>query len=127
MIVSKKELNYLLDNLCDFLKTLDEAINCIEILLPKPKVDIGSTKSKDNLFAQYFNDTNGHPKRQFRFLFRFGNNNSCVFSIKKLELHGNDFVLTQIVNPNPREIHHLYKNRYYLAKRCEIIESNYEV
>ena len=57
----------------------------------------------------------------------FGNNNSCVFSLKKFELHGNQFILTEIVNLDHRENHHLCKNRYYVAKKREIIESNYNV
>ena len=73
----------------------------------EPKVEIGSTKSKDNLFAHYYNDIIEHPNRQFPLSFRFGNNNSCVISIKKFELHGNQFILTEIVNLNYREVHHL--------------------
>ena len=49
--ISKRELTCLVDNLRDFLKTFDRASKCIQIPLPKPKVEIGSTKSKDNLFV----------------------------------------------------------------------------
>ena len=109
--ISKRELTCLVDNLTDFLKTFDQASKCIQIPLPTPKVEIASTKSSDNRFAHYYNDINEHPNRQIRFSFRFGNNNSCVFSLKKFELHGNQFNLTEIVNLNHREIYHLYKNR----------------
>ena len=125
--ISKRELTYLVDSLRDFLETFDQASNCIQIPRPKPKIEIGSTKSKDNLFAHHYNDIIEHPNRQIRLSFRFGNNNSCVFSLKKFELHGNQFILTEIVNLNHREIYHLYKNRYYVANKCEIIESNYNV
>ena len=125
--ISKRELNCLVDNLRDFLKTFDQASKCIEIPLPKPKVEIGSTKSEDNLFVHHYNNIIEHPNRQIRLSFRFGNNKSCVFSLKKFELHGNQFSPTEIVNLNHREIHHLYKNRYYVANKCEIIESNYNV
>ena len=125
--ISKRELTCLVDNLRDFLKTFDQASRCIQIPLPKPKVDIGSTKSKDYLFAHYYNDIIEHRNRQFRLSFRFGNNNSCLFSLKKFELHGHQFFLTEIVNLNHRAFHHLYKNRYYVANKCEIIESNYNV
>ena len=54
--ISKKELTCLVDNLRDFLKTFDQASKCIQIPLPKPEVEIGSTESKDNLFAHYYND-----------------------------------------------------------------------
>ena len=79
--ISKRELTCLVDNLRDFLKIFDQASKCIQIPLPKPKVEIGSTKSKDNLFAHHYNAIIEHPNRQYRFSFRFGNNNSCVFSL----------------------------------------------
>ena len=100
--ISKRELTSLVDNLRDFLETFDQASNCIQIALPKLKVEIGSTKSKDNLFAHYYNDIIEHPNRQIRLSFQFGNNNYCVFSLKKFELHGNHFILTEIVNLNHR-------------------------
>ena len=125
--ISRRELTCLVDNLRDFLKILDQASKCIQIPLPKPKVEIGSTKSKDNLFAHYYNDIIEHPNRQIRLSFRFGNKNFCVFSLRKFELHGHQFILTELVNLNHREIHHLCKNRYYVANKCEIIESNYNV
>ena len=127
MNISKRELTCLVDNLREFLKTFDQAIKCIQIPLPKPKVEIGSTKPKDNLFVHYYNDIIEHPKRRIRLSFRFGNNKSWVFSLEKFELHGNQIILTEIVNLNHREIHHLYKNRYYVANKCELIESNYNV
>ena len=125
--VSKRQLTCLFDNLRDFLKTFDQASNCIQIPLPIPKIEIGSTKSKVNLFNNHSNDIIEHPNRQIRLSFRFENNNSCVFSLKKFDLHGNQFILTEIVNLNHREIHHLFKNRYYVANKCEIIENNYNI
>ena len=125
--IPKRELTCLVDNLRDFLKTFDQASKCIQVTLPKPKLETGSTKSKDNLFVHYYNNIIEHPNRQIRLSFRFGNNKSCVFSLKKFELHGNQFFLTEIVNLNHCEIHHLCKNRYYVANKCEIIESNYNV
>ena len=122
--ISKRQLITLVESLSDFLKTFDHARRCIQIHLPKPKVEVVSTKSKDNLFAHYYNDIIEHPNRQIRLSFHFGNNNSCVFFTKKFELHGNQFILTEIVNLNQRAIHHLYKNRYYVANKCEIIESH---
>ena len=82
--ISKRELTGLVDSLHEFLKTFDQASKCIQIPLPKPKVEIGSTKSKDNLFAHYYNATIQHPNRQSRSSFRFRNNNSCVFSSNSL-------------------------------------------
>ena len=125
--VSKRELTSLVASLRGFLKTFDHASKCIQIPLPKPKIEIGSTKSKDNLFAHYYNNIIEHPNTHIRLSFRSGNNNSCVFAIKKFELHGNQFIPTEIVNLNHREIHHVYKNRYYVANKCEKSESNYNV
>ena len=90
--ISKREPTRLLDGLRDFLKTFDQASKCIKIPLQKPKVEIGYTESKDNLFAHFYNDIIEHPNTQIRLSFRFGNNNCCVFSIKKFESHGNSFL-----------------------------------
>ena len=76
MNISKRDSTSLVDNLRDFLKTFDNARKVIQIPLPKPKIEIGSTKSIDNLFAHYYNDIIEHPNRQIRLSFRFGNNNS---------------------------------------------------
>ena len=51
IITSKRKLNSLVDRLRGFLKTFDHASKSIQIPLPKPKLEIGSTKSKDNLFG----------------------------------------------------------------------------
>ena len=109
---SKIELICLVNSLCDFLKTFDHASKCIQISLPKPKFEIGSTRSNDIFFSHYYNKIIEHPNRQIRSLFQVGNNNSCDFSIKKFGLHGNQLTVTEIVNVNHREIHHLHNNRY---------------
>ena len=44
--------------------TFDQASKCIQIPLPKPKVEIGYTKSRDNLFAHHYNDNIEHSSRQ---------------------------------------------------------------
>ena len=95
--ISRRELTCLVDSLRNFLKTSDEASKCILIPLLKPKVEIGSTLSNDKLFAHYYNDIIEHPNRQIRLSFRFGNNKSCVFSIKKFEIHGNKFFLQSLL------------------------------
>ena len=123
--ISNRELTYLVDSLRDFLKVFDHASKCIQIPLPKPKVEIGYTKSEDNLFAHYYSDIIEHPNKQIRSSFRFGNNNFCVFSNKQFELHSNQFI-TEFFNLNHREVLLLYKNRYYVANKYEIIESNYD-
>ena len=121
--ISKRELNCSVDSVHDFLKAFDHASTCLHVPLLKPKVEIGSTRSENNLFAHYYNDIIEHPNRQIRLSSRFG----ILVSIEKFELHGNQFIVTEIVNLNHREFHHLYKNRYYVANKCEIIESNNDV
>ena len=51
--ISKGKLTSLVDSLRDFQKTFDHASKCIQIPVPKPKIQIGSEKSKDNRFAHY--------------------------------------------------------------------------
>ena len=99
---------------------------CLQIPLVKRKTEIGFTKSGNNLFILYHKDIE-HSDRQVRSTFRFYNNKSCVFSIKKIELHGNQFIFTEIVTLNYHVFHHLCKNRIYVANKCEIFESNYDV
>ena len=62
--ISKRELTCFVDKVRDFLKTFDQASKCMQIPLPKTKVETGSTKSKDNLFAHYYNDIIKHPNRK---------------------------------------------------------------
>ena len=100
--ISKRELTRLVDSLRNFLNTFDHDSECIQIPLPKPKIEIRYTKSKDNLFPHYYNDIIEQPNRQSRLSFRFGNNNSCVFSIKKFELQVSQFIPTEIVNLHHR-------------------------
>ena len=50
--ISKRVLTCLVDSLRIFPEAFNNASKCIQIPLPKPKIEIGSTKSKDNLFAQ---------------------------------------------------------------------------
>ena len=104
-----------------FGRQFDKASKCSQVPLPKPKVDIGSTKAKENLFTQYFNDIIENQNRQIRLSFRFGNY-ICVF-IKKFEQHGNQL----IVNLNHCEIHHLCRDRYYVANKCELVQGNYDL
>ena len=88
---------------------------------------IVSAKSNVNIFARYYKDNIEKSNRQIRLPFRFGNNNSCVFFNQNVDLHGNQFILTEINKLNHSEVHHLYENRYYVANKFEIIESNYDV
>ena len=91
----------------DFLKTFDKAKKCIQIPLTKLKIEIVSTKSKSNVLAHYYKDVIQHSSKQIHSSFRFQNNSSCVFTVKEFALHGNQHLLTEIVNLNRRENHNI--------------------
>ena len=80
--ISKRELISLVDSLRDLLKTSDHPSKCIQLPLPKPKVAIGSTKSKDNLFAHHYNDIIEHPNRQIRLFPIWKQQFLCIFPQK---------------------------------------------
>ena len=69
--ISKKEIEYLLDSLGEFLKDFDQANKVSQIPLPKPKFEIGLTKAKDELFSHFYKDIAEHLNRQIGLSFRF--------------------------------------------------------
>ena len=125
--VSKKENEFSLDRLGEFLKAFDQANKVSHIPLPKPKFEIGFTKAKDELFTHCYKDIVEHLNRQIRLPFRFEKNKSCVFPIKKFEQYGDQFIFTEVVNLSYSEIKHLNKNRFFVAYKCDIFESTYNV
>ena len=125
--ISKNEIDSLLDSLGEFLKAFDQANKVSQIPLPKPKFEVGFTRAKDELFTHCYKDIVAHLNRQIRLSFRFEKNKTCVFSIKKFEQYGDQFILTEFVNLGYREIKHLYKNQFFVAYKCDIFESNYNV
>ena len=125
--ISKKEIESLLDSLGEFLKAFDEANKVSRIPLPKLKFETGFTKAKDELFTHCYKDIIEHSNREIRISLRFEKKKTCVFSIKKFEHYGDQFILTEVVNLGYREINHLYKNRFFVAYKCNIFESNYNV
>ena len=108
--ISKNEIESLLDSLCEFLKAFDQANKISQIVLPKPKFEIGFTKAKYEPFSHCYKNIVEHLSRQIRLSFRFEKNKTCVFSIIKFD----QFILTEVVNLGYREIKHLYKNRFLL-------------
>ena len=125
--ISKKEIESLFDSLGEFLKAFDQANKVSQIPLPKPKFEIGFTKAKDELFSHCYKDIAKHFNRQIRLSFRFERNKTCIFSIRKFEHNGDQFILTEVVNRGYREIKHLQKNRFFVAYKCDIFESNHDV
>ena len=125
--ISKNEIESLLDSLGQFLKAFGQANKVSQIPLPKPNFEIGFTKAKDELFSHCYKDIAAHLNRQIRILFQFEKNKTCVFSNKKFEHYGDQFILTEVVNLGYREINHLCKNRFFVAYKCNIFQSNYDV
>ena len=125
--ISINEIESLLDSLGEFLKSFDQANKVLQIPLPKPKFEIGFTKAKDELFSHCYKEIVEHLSRQIRLSFRFEKNKSCVFFIEKFEHYGDHFILTEVVNLGYREIKHLYKNRFFVAYKCNIFQSKYDV
>ena len=125
--LSKKEIETLLDSSGDFLKAFDQANKLWQIPLPKPKFEFGFTEAKDELFSHCYEDIVEHLNRQIRLLFRFENKKICVFSIKKFEHYGDRFIRTVVVNLGHHKIKHLYKNRFLVAYKCDIFESDYDI
>ena len=111
VINANRELSPLVDSLRVFLKIFDKASKCLQSPLPKPKNELGSKMSKDNLFAEYCKDIFQHAFRLNRLSFQIQNNNSGAFSVIKFVLHGNQVLFTEIVDFNHRQNRHLYKNR----------------
>ena len=124
---SKKDIESLLDSLVEFLKVFDQANKESQIQLHKPKFEIRFTKAKDELFSHSYKDIVGHLNRQIQISFRFEKNNTCVFSIKKFEHYTDHLILTEVDNLLYREIKHPYMNQFFVAYKCEIFESNYDI
>ena len=125
--ISKKEIESLLDSLGEFFKAFDQANKVSQIPLPKPKFEIGFTKAKDELFSHCYNVIVEQLGRQIGLSFRYEKNKTCVFSVKKIEQYGDQFILTEVVNLGYSEIKLLYKDRFFVAYKCDIFESNYNV
>ena len=113
--ISQKEIESLLDSSGEFLKAFDQANKVSQIPLPNLKFEIGFTKAKDELFSHCFKDIVQHLNRQIRLSFRFEKNKTCVFSMKRFEQYGDQFVLPEVVDLSYRKIKHLYKNRLFVA------------
>ena len=125
--ISKNEIESLLDSFGEFLIAFDQANKVSQIPLPKPNFEIGFTKAKGEMFSHCYKDIVEHLNGQNRLLFRFEKNKTCAVSIKKFKHYGDQFLLTEVVNLGSREIKHLYKNRFFVAYKCDVFESNYNV
>ena len=125
--ISKKEYETLLDSLRELLEAFDQANKESQIPLTKPKLEVGFKKAKDQLFSHCYKGIVEPLNRQIRLSFRFEKNKTCVFSIKYFQQYSDQFILSEIVNLGYREIKHLYKNRFFVAHKCDTFESNNNV
>ena len=126
--VSLKELAAILNTLRQFLKQYDKTVKFPALHpLPKQKQYIGFTLIEDELFAHFFQEIKEHCNRQIRLSFRFERNKECCFSMKKFQSVGEQNILTEIINLRHSEVDSLHKNRYYIAPKCGIIDSNYDL
>ena len=101
---SRNELESLFHSLGEFLKAPDQANKKSQVPLPKPKIELGFTKPKNEVLSLCYKDIVEHLNRQFGLSFRFGKNKTCVFSIKKFKHYFDQFIFTEVVNLGYREI-----------------------
>ena len=126
--MSLKELAAFLNILRQFLKQYEKTVKFPALYpFPKPKQEIGFTLFKDELSAHSFQDIKEHCNRQIRLSFGFERNRECCFSIKKFQIVGEQNVLKENINLRHCEVHNLYKNLYYTASKCGIIDTNYDI
>ena len=111
--ISKRESESPLDSLGEFLKAFDQANEVSQIPLPKPKFEIGLTKAKDELFSHCYKDIADRLNKPIRLSLRCDKNKTCVFSIKKFERYGDQFIPPEVVNLGYREIKHFCENRFF--------------
>ena len=121
------EIESLLDDWDEFLKAFDQANKVSQIPLPNSKFEIGYTKAKYELFSLCYKDIYEHLNRQIGLSLRFENDKKCVFSVKKFEHYSGQLILIEVVNLGDLEIKHLYKNQLFVANKCDIFESNYNI
>ena len=126
--LSLNDVPAILNTLRQFLKQYDKTVKLAALyLLPKPKHEIGYTLFKDEVFAQCFQDIEEQCNRQIRLSFCFERNKECCFFIKKFQIVDEQNVLTEIINLRHCEVHSRYKNYYYIASKCRITDSNYDI
>ena len=75
--ISNRELSSLVDSLRDFPESYWKSGQVFTNFITKTKIEIRSTKSRDNLIASYYNEINERSRR-VRLSFRFGKKISCA-------------------------------------------------
>ena len=120
-----KELGYLLDELCENPKSLDQARRFLRKSLPKDKYYYGSRKSKGNYLDHCYKDFIKYLGRPIRLTLRLKKKQGLLFFRQNIELHSNRIILTQAVQPDHRKIYHFNRNLCYIALNCGTVRSNY--
>ena len=120
---SKKEIESPHGSLGEFLVAFDQANKVSQVPLPEPKFEIGFIKAKSEPFSHYHKDIVQHLNRKFGLSFRVEKDKTCVFSIKKLEHYGDQFFHIEVVKLGYGQIKNFFKNRVFVADKCNIFES----
>ena len=127
MLISKRELTSLVNSLLDFPQKLFITLASVyrfPYRSPKLRLDLQSQKTISLLNTITISLNIQIDKFVYRSVFE--TTILAYFRSKCLNYTAINLFLL-IVNLNRREIHHLYKNRFYAAIKCEINESNYDV
>ena len=99
----------MVNNLRDFLKTFDQANESLQIPLPKPEIEIWSTKSTKLSLLITTKISLNIQRDKFKYLAVSKITNVARFSsiIEKYKLRGNPSILTEVGNRDHRKIFHL--------------------
>ena len=81
---SIKENESLFDSLGELLKVFDQANEVSQLPLPKPKIEIGYTKAKNELFSHCYKDIVEHLNTQLRLSFWFEKKEDLRLSHQKV-------------------------------------------
>ena len=123
VIISKTELTCLVDSLRDFLKNLIKLASAYRFPYRSPqlRMDLQSQKT----ISLFFTIAISLNIQKVEFLYRSNLERTihAYFQSKSLNYTVINFFF-QKLELNHREIHLFYKNRYYVANKCEIIECN---
>ena len=127
--IYKRELGSLVDSLRDFLTAFDKASKCYKIHYRNPKLRLDLPCQKT--FSLLITITVSLNIQIDEFVYRSDLETRILafFPLKRLNytLERQSIYSYGNCQLNHGEIHHLYKNRYYVANKCEIIESNCNV
>ena len=119
MSVSLKELAATLNNLRQFLKRYDKTRKspfCLHTNQSKRLVLIYLKTNSLHIFSRTLKNTATHRC----VFFRLERNEEYCFSIKKVQIVGEQNILTEIINLRHCEVHSLNKNGNYIASKCGI-------